>query len=586
MTRYTDLTLYRRLLLQARPFWPHIGALLFLGLLAVPIALLTPLALKIAADNVVGNHPLPVSFGIVPKSVASSHTFVLAVAAGLFIAVAFLNQLQQLATTFLNTYAGQRMVLGFRAELLRHAQRLSLAYHDTRGTTDSVYRIQYDAPAIQWIAIDGIIPFVSAAVTLIGMFIVTAEIDLTLGLVALIVAPILLLAIRAYRRRLRDQWTDVKDLESDAMSVVQEGLSSIRVIKAFGQEEREHQRFLQKSGESTWALIRVTLVSGWFDLAIGMTLSVGTAVVLFVGMLHVESHVITIGALLLIMGYLAELYAPMQTVSESIVTLQESLASAARAFTLLDQAPDVKEKAHARPLDRATGDVAFRHVSFGYDSERSILRDINLDVNAGSRVGIAGTTGAGKTTLVSLLTRFYDPTGGSILIDGVDLRDYKLADLRNQFAIVLQDPVLFSTSIAENIAYGRPEAHSDDVVRAAKLANIHDFIADLPQGYETQVGERGMLLSGGERQRISLARAFLKDAPVLILDEPTSSVDIKTESAIMADMERLMEGRTTFLIAHRLSTLASCDVRVEISSGQLIEVERIPAGTRLSSVNA
>ena len=239
----------------------------------------------------------------------------------------------------------------------------------------------------------------------------------------------------------------------------------------------------------------------------------------------------------------------------------------------MDLAPDVSEKPNAVPITRAAGRIEFRDVCYSYEPERLVLDNISFNVEPGTRVGISGRTGAGKTTLISLLVRFYDPTSGSVRLDGVDLRDYKVADLRGQFGFVLQEPVLFSSTIADNVAYARPGATRDEVMSAAKMANAHDFIMDLPKGYETLVGERGMRLSGGERQRISLARAFLKDAPVLILDEPTSSVDIATEAVIMEAMERLMRGRTTFMIAHRLSTLECCDLRLDIEDGRLSSLQ-------------
>jgi ATP-binding cassette subfamily B protein len=251
--------------------------------------------------------------------------------------------------------------------------------------------------------------------------------------------------------------------------------------------------------------------------------------------------------------------------------MQSSLASMHRAFDLLDEMPEVTERPQAHPLKRATGAIEFRQVGFSYDNRHLVLRRVSFAIRAGTRLGISGRTGAGKSTLLSLLMRFYDPTTGKVLLDGMDLRDYKLADLRNQFALVLQEPVLFSASIAENIAYGRPEAHFEAIVAASTAANAHDFIVDLPDGYNTLVGERGMRLSGGERQRIALARAFLKDAPILILDEPTSAVDTATEAAIMGAMERLMAGRTTLMIAHRLSTLDACDARIEIEYGQIVK---------------
>jgi ATP-binding cassette subfamily B protein len=304
---------------------------------------------------------------------------------------------------------------------------------------------------------------------------------------------------------------------------------------------------------------------------LGLITAMGTAAVLLIGVLHVQWGILTLGGLLLVMGYLSQLYGPLSTISRKTASLQRHLASAERAFTLLDQAPDVAERPDAQPLARAEGSVTFRNVCFSYDGVQPVLRNISFDVPAGTRTGVAGRTGAGKTTLTSLLTRFYDPNGGQILVDGVDLRDYKVDDLRRQFAIVLQEPVLFSTSIAENIGYARPGASKDEIAQAARVANAHDFIVALPDGYDTNVGERGMRLSGGERQRIALARAFLKDAPILIMDEPTSSVDMKTEAGIMDAMERLMHGRTTFMIAHRLTTLENCDVLMVIDDGQLID---------------
>jgi ATP-binding cassette subfamily B protein len=257
-------------------------------------------------------------------------------------------------------------------------------------------------------------------------------------------------------------------------------------------------------------------------------------------------------------------------------SLQNYLASAERVFALLDEEPDVKERPEAIPLRRARGEIVFDEVTFGYGEERPVLQHVSVRVRPGARVGVIGATGAGKTTLVSLLNRFFDPTAGSIRLDGVDLRAYKVADLRAQFAIVLQEPLLFSTSVGENIAYARPDARLDEIVDAARAAGAHDFIVALPDGYDTVVGERGVRLSGGERQRISLARAFLKDAPVLILDEPTSSVDVRTEAAIMSAMHRLMEGRTTFMIAHRLSTLDGCNQRIEVDGGRVSQVTHAP----------
>jgi ATP-binding cassette subfamily B protein len=293
------------------------------------------------------------------------------------------------------------------------------------------------------------------------------------------------------------------------------------------------------------------------------------ALVVYIGVRHVSAGILTLGQLLMLAGYLSQLYSPLRTISRRVSSVQSHFASAERALALLDQPTDVVDRPDARPLRRAEGFVEFDNVSFAYDPAHPVLHDVSFDLAAGSRIAITGATGAGKTTLLSLLTRFYDPTAGAIMLDGVDLRDYRLADLRAQFAIVLQHPVLFSTSIAENIAYSRPDASATEIEAAAKAANAHDFIMALPDGYAAQVGERGMKLSGGERQRIALARAFLKNAPILILDEPTSSVDVKTEAVILEALERLMEGRTVFLISHRPTPGVTWHVRLQVENGRL-----------------
>jgi ATP-binding cassette subfamily B protein len=492
-------------------------------------------------------------------------------AALLLVGIAVARQLQELTIQLLRAYAGEKLVLGFRERLFRHVQRLSLSYHDTKGTADSTYRIQYDAPAVQHIAIDGVIPFITAGVTFSSMLYVIFRLSWQLSLVALAISPVLFLIARSYRPRLRKRSREVKKLESSALSVVQEVLTAMRVVKAFGQEDREAARFVTHSQRSLRARLGLVFAEGGFGMIIGLTTAAGTAATLFIGVRLVQTDAMTLGELLLVTGYLSQLYEPLKTVSKKAASIQNALASAERAFGLLEEAPDVQEPRPGRAIERAVGTVEFVSVSFAYASERRYaLEDVSFCIEPGIRFGIAGATGAGKTTLVSLLSRFYDPSAGTIYLDGYDLREYRLADLRNQFAIVLQEPVLFSTSIAENIAYAKLDASMDEIVAAATAANAHDFIMRLPDGYDTLVGERGMRLSGGERQRVSLARAFLKDAPILILDEPTSSVDVKTEEAIMESMERLMAGRTTIMIAHRLSTLEHCERRIRVEHGRVV----------------
>jgi ATP-binding cassette, subfamily B, bacterial len=572
--RGSDWGLFRRLLGEARPYRLHLLGLFANGLLLAPLTMLAPLPLKIAVDSVLGTHPLP-RFLIWPGS-APSRDAALAIAVGLLIATAILRQLQVLANQGLRAYLIEKQTIDLRARVFLHAQRLSLAHHDRRGSIDAITRIEKDVRDAQSIVVESLFPSIAAAFTVIGMLVVTARIDWQLALAALAITPGLYLINQYYRRRLRARWHEVRKLETSALAVVQEVLGALRVVKAFGQEEREQQRFLLRSGEGMWARLRLSLAEGGFGMQVGVLTAVGSAVVLFVGIRHVQAGTLTLGELLLVMGYLAQLYEPLRTMSKRSVGLQSKLAGAERVYALLDDAPDVVDRPGARALDRARGAVEFQGVAFDYSRDRTVLSDVSFVAPAATRVGIAGPTGAGKSTLVGLLLRLYDPTAGRILLDGVDSRDYRLADLRRQFAIVLQDSVLFSTSVGENIAYARPDAGQDEIIAAAKAANAHDFIRRLPQGYDTPVGERGMTLSGGERQRISLARAFLRDAPILILDEPTSAVDLKSEALIMEAIERLMRGRTTFIVAHRLSTLEHCDLRLEIEGGRLV-VARAPA---------
>jgi ATP-binding cassette, subfamily B, bacterial len=568
-------TLYRRLAAYSAPYWPHILGVLLLQLLSAALALLAPLPLKIAVDTVVGSRPLPHWLQpLIPESLRSPGGL-LALAATLLVLTTLVDSVQGVWSDLLQTYAGQKLAQDFRGILFRHVQRLSLSYHDMRGTADSAYRIQYDASSIQKIVVGGLIPLAGSVVTLLAMIFITARLNWQLALVALSISPVLFLLNRHFAPRLRSSWKEIKKLDSSAMGVVQEVLSSVRLVKAFGHEDREQKRFLDQSDRRLQRELQVSVLQGGFDVAIALVVAAGTAAALVIGVQQVRAGRLSLGNLLLVLSYLSQIYKPLKTLSKKTADLQSSLVSAERAFALLDEVPEVNERPDARRIAKASGTILFLDVSFAYDVEHVVLHRVSFAVPAGTRVGIRGATGAGKSTLVGLLMRFYDPSDGMVMLDGVDLRDYNLADLRQQFATVMQDTVLFSTTIAENIAYGRDGATREQIVEAARQANAYDFITGLPEGFDTLVGERGMRLSGGERQRISLARAFLKDAPILILDEPTSAVDVKTEAGIMEAMQRLMVGRTTFMIAHRLDTLNVCDMQIELDKGWTVFDESI-----------
>lgn len=566
-----DRVLLWRVLKESASYKWHIFVLFLLGLLATPVALLSPLPLKIAVDSVLGSKPLPLNLGsMLPAAWVESKTALLMISIFLVIGVALLYQLQWAISWLLRTYTGERLVLSIRSRMFQHVQRLSLAYHDAKGSSDATYRIQYDAPAMQWIVIDCLIPLISSVLKVVGMIVTMFILDPLVAGVAIMIAPILYGLTWLYRRHVRQQWRDVKQLESTAMSVVQEVISTLRVVKAFGQEGREHDRFISESDRGVGARVRVTFWECSFSLLIGLTTATGTALVLGLGVYHVQTGVISLGELLVMMAYLSQLYEPLKALSKNVTSMQKSLASAERVFELIDETPDIVESPNAIPVQRVEGRFRCQDLCFSYPNSPPVLHDVCFDIPAGACVGILGPTGAGKTTLINLITRLYDPDSGTMCLDDHNLKDYRLADLRRQYAIVLQEPLLLSASIEENIAYAKPDATKEEIIQAARLANAHQFIFELENGYETQVGERGLRLSGGERQRISIARAFLLDAPVLILDEPTSSVDGHTESGILEAMQRLMKGRTTFMIAHRLSTLQRCDQLIKLVDGRVV----------------
>jgi len=575
-------SLWLRTLRQSRRCWPHLAGIAALSLLSMPLTLLYPLPLKIAVDSVLGQQPLP---NFLNHFLAPMRPGPVAIgfAVALLLAIALLANLQGLASWYLQTYTGEKLVWDFRAELLNHVQRLPLSFHDRYGPTDSVYRIQHDAPSIQYVAIQGVVPFITAAFTLVGMVYVCARIDFHLALVALAISPVLFALSLACSRLVRRRSQELKELDSTALSVIQEVLGSIRLVKAFGQENREQGRFVRHSSKRMSGQVQLSMMQAVFNVLIGLTIAGGTAAALYIGVRHVRAGLLSVGSLLMVMAYIAQMYGPLQLLSTKATDLQAWFTSLERAFLLFDQTPEIAESPRALPLVRSKGAFEFRDVSFVYDESGRGLHHVSFEVPAGTRVGIVGTTGAGKSTLLNLLMRFYDPTEGQVLLDGVDIRDYRIADLRRQFAVVLQEPVLFAASIAENIAYGKPDAGDAEIEAAARSASAHDFIARLPESYETSAGERGARLSGGERQRISLARAFLRDSPVLILDEPTSSVDMQTEAAIMQATEALLRGRTTFMIAHRLHTLKYCDMILVLDQGRLVDVRRVQPGVMLEA---
>ena len=564
-------SIFKRVLAEQRTQKRSMAGIACLSLAAAPLLLLPPLAMKIALDSYIGEEPLPGFIrAVVPESVQQADMGPLFVALSLLLLAAMLGQVLKFTKGVLEIYTREKLVLGFRARLFPHLERLSLSYHDEKGASESTFRVLMDTAVIPGILLDGMLPLIQAAVVVLAMSIVILFLNYQLALVALAIAPVLLLISWPFGKSLRKQWHVIKELDSSAMGLLQEAFAAVRVIKTFGREERETQRLMDLGSKSMHAKVKVSVTQGKFDAWIAILTALGTAAFLLLGAVQVKAGVLTLGELVLIAALMAQLYSPLQLMVGQIAGMQSALASAERALELLDLAPDVQELPNARSIHRAKGAIEFQAVSFAYDADKPVLHDVSFDVPQGMRVGIAGATGAGKTTLMSLLLRLYDAGQGTVLLDGIDIKEYRVADLRRQFSVVLQEPVLFKKSIAENIDYGLSGSTREATINAAKLANAHDFIMAQPDGYDTIVGERGMRLSGGERQRIALARAYLKDAPILILDEPTSSVDMRTEAQILDALERLMSGRTTFIIAHRPSTLESCDKVLVLEQGRVV----------------
>jgi ATP-binding cassette subfamily B protein len=531
------------------------------------MALLAPWPLAILLDTVLGEKPLPSLLGFL-DGLSTYELLAISVISGLVITA--LDHGLAVYDNYVNTKLDQSMVLDLRSDMFRHAQKLSMAYHDSKQMGKLMFQINTQASAVGAVTVS-IPPLLQSVLTLVGMFVVIERIQPMLALLSLTVVPFVYLSAGYYTRRIEPRVYDVRKLEGDSLTIVHEAMSMLRVIVAFGRERHEFAKFRAQGEEAVGARVSLTVRQTVFTLAVTMITALGTALVLGFGAHHVLQKDMTVGELVVVMGYIASMYKPLEQISTTFSSLQQAFISLRSAFELLETKPEIVERPGAVALERVRGAIAFEHVDFAYRGRRGTLKDVSFRVAPGQCVAIVGPTGAGKSTLLSLLTRFYDPAGGRVTLDGHDVRELRLDALRAQVSVVLQEPLLFGASIRENIRYGRLEASDDEVEMAARAANAHDFISALPKGYDTRLGERGALLSGGERQRISVARAFLKDAPVLILDEPTSSIDSKTEAVILDALTRLIRGRTTFVVAHRLSTVRDADLILAVEDGRVVE---------------
>jgi ATP-binding cassette subfamily B protein/subfamily B ATP-binding cassette protein MsbA len=534
------------------------------------VGLLVPWPYKFLVDHVMENRPIPPWLASILGPLAQRpYVLVILVAITSFL-ITVLHYALDVLDNYVNTKIDQNMVLDFRSDLFQHAERLSLTFHDQRRTGMLIYAINFQADAAARLVMT--IPQLARSfLTLVGMLVVWFLKDWTLALVSLAVIPFLYYSVGYYVTHIQKRLTEVKMLEGESLSIIHEAMSMLRVIVAFGREDHEFRRFRQQGERTIDARIKLTVRQTLFSLAVNTITATGTALVLALGAFHVLEGKLKPGDLVVILWYLAMVYKPLETISATVGSLQDVFVAMRVAFGLFETEPEVRDLPDAVELHQARGEVEFENVFFHYRGRVGTLKNISFKADAGAIIAIVGPTGAGKTTLVSLIPRFYESKQGRILLDGRDIRQIKLKSLRDQVSIVLQEPLLFSGTIEQNIRYGRLDAAPAEIIEAAKAANAHDFIMKLPKQYETELGERGAKLSGGERQRIAVARAFLRDAPILILDEPTSSIDSKTEAVILDALDRLMVGRTTFLIAHRLSTIRRADRVLVIDQGRLVE---------------
>ena len=553
-----------------RPFWRAAVATVVMTVVIAGLGLLAPWPLKILFDSVLGSHPLP-SFiePVLGPFVDDRVTLLLVVVLGGLGLTILANGLKVLSS-YVETRLEQGMVLNFRSDLFEHAQRLSMAYHDNRRSGGLIFAINFQASNAAGLIMT-VLPLAQSALTLIGMFWITFKINSQLALLSLVVIPFLYYSVGYYMTHIQDRLRKVKAMEGQSLSIVHEAVSMIRVIAAFGREKFEHQKFRTQGEKAVNERVKVTIRQTGFSLFVNTTTATGTALVLGFGVYQILQGQMTGGDLLVVLTYVGSIYAPLEAISTTIGSLQNRFISLEIAFKLLDTEPEIKDAPDAVAIQESRGHIVFQNVDFSYKGREETLHDVSFEALPGQVVGIVGPTGAGKSTLVSLIPRFCDPQGGQVYLDETDVRKIKLASLRQQISIVLQDPLLFSGTIEDNIRYGRLDADNNEIIEAARAANAHDFIMRLPKKYKTRLGERGARLSGGERQRVSVARAFLKDAPVLILDEPTSSIDSKTEAVILDALERLMKGRTTIMIAHRLSTIRNPDFILVMDHGRIVQ---------------
>ena len=555
-----------------RPHWKPLS-IAFVAVLGEALTdLLEPWPLKIVFDHILGSKKIPPWLAdLIYPTLGRDKMAILAFVAAAVLLIAIAGALSSYLEKYLTTSVAQWVAHDLRRTLYHHIQRLSLSYHDNKRTGDLISRVTSDIDSVQSFVSQAMLGLLVNVLTLIGMLGVMFYLDWRFTLLALSIAPALFIVVFSFTRRIKQASRAVRKKEGEIASVAQEVLSSMRVVKAFSREAYEEERFEQQSLESVEMALRARSLKAKLAPLVEVIVAIGTCLVLWYGVRLVLTGEITAGSLLVFIIYLGKMYKPMRELSKMTDTISKTVVGYERIREVLETEREVRNLPGAKNAPPFKGRIEFNHVKFGYTPGRPILQDVSFEIEPGAVAALVGPTGAGKTTIASLVARFYDPLSGSVSIDGLDIRRYKLHSLRRQISFVLQENLLFRAPIWQNIAYGRPEATRDEIIEAARLANADEFIVKLPDGYDTMVGERGVTLSGGQRQRIAIARAIVRDAPILILDEPTSGLDAASEELVFDALTRLMEDRTSIVIAHRLATVQRADVIFVLEDGRIVQ---------------
>ncbi len=555
-----------------RPHWKTL-IIALIAIVGAGIAdVLEPWPLKMLLDYVIGSKQPPEWLtNIIQATFGEGKLAILNFTALSVMLIAIVGAISSYVEKYMTTTVGQWVMHDMRRTLYYHIQRLSLSFHDQKRTGDLISRVTSDIDSIQSFITSALLGGLINILTLVGMIGVMFYLNWKFTLIALTVAPLLFIVVYSFTHRIKKASHDVRKKESQVVSIIEEVLSSMRVVKAFAREDYEQKRFEQESLESVETALKARSLKAKLTPIVEIIMAAGTCLVIWYGAQLVLSGQISSGVLVVFFLYLGKLYKPMRELSKMTDTFAKAAVGFERIQEVLETEGQVRDLPHARKAPALKGGVAFDHVQFGYKDDQMILQDVSFSIAPGQIAAFVGPTGTGKTTIISLIPRFYDPNAGRVLLDGKDVRSFKQRSLRQQISFVLQDTLLFHAPIWHNIAYGKPEASREEIVRAAKLANAHEFIEKMSEGYDTMVGERGVTLSGGQRQRIAIARAIIRNSPLLILDEPTSGLDAASEELVFDALNRLMEGKTCIVIAHRLATIRRADVIFVLKDGKIVQ---------------